>query len=68
MSTEARELYNYTTGTSHYNYNWQKDFMDVWNCVIDASRQYIHDYCSKGDQIFSDEDIIDVTYKIYKEV
>lgn len=69
MTIEARELYCFTTGTQPFagairNANGLKQ---IKNVVVDAAGTYNDWYGSKGSQIFTAENIDDVTMEIYKE-
>ena len=69
LNIEARELYCFVTGTQPFagsirNANGLKQ---IKNVVVDAAGTYQEWYGSKGSQIFTTENIDDVTVEIYQE-
>lgn len=74
MTTEERELYCYATGTEPFmteieniNVEMVDSIITISNVVQKAANKYHKDYCSHGDECFSQKDIRDVTNKIYTE-
>ena len=73
MSTEARELYCYITGNPKYTFRHvlhRQFFEDIRLDVKYAMMTYVTENCSpdtKWSDIWTEEDCIDVAYKIYKE-
>lgn len=76
MKAETRELYVYTT--DHYKESIQRISPDcvapliaVRQVVNKAMNKYILDYCETGakkEDIFSQDDFIEVSNKIYNEI
>ena len=76
MKAEARELYVFTT--DHFEKDIQRikpdcvaPLMAVRQTVNKAMDKYIKDYCeagSKKEDIFSQEDFLEVSNKIYDEI
>ena len=74
MTTEARELYCYVTGTNPFMNEIENidvesvgSIITISNVVQRAVNKYYKDYCSSGDECFSKKDIRDVVNKIYVE-
>lgn len=74
MTTEARELYCYVTGTEPFmtqinnvNMNSVAPLITIRQIVRKAIEKYHKDYCTPGDECFSHEDFIKVSDKIYFE-
>ena len=73
MTTEARELYCYCTGTHGQRFTKEAiSYGELWvrGLVRGCAMQYIHDYCSKGTRvsdIWTDEDIAEVAKQIIAE-
>lgn len=73
MTTEARELYCYCTGTLGQRFD--EDAIhngELWvrGLVRGAAQQYLHDYGTPGDKInniWTDKDIADVAEAIMAE-
>ena len=73
MTTEARELYCYCTGTLGQRFDEEAIlYGELWvrGMVRGAAQQYLHDFCSKGTRIsdiWTDKDVADVAWQIIKE-
>ena len=69
MTTEARELYCYVTGSEPFaNVMKHVDNPKLIREIVDiASWKYGKDFCTNGESCFSDEDIVEVCTCIYQE-
>lgn len=73
MTTEARELYCYCTGTLGQRFDEEAIHNgELWvrGLVRGAAQQYLHDFCSKGNRIediWTEKDIADVAERIMAE-
>ena len=73
MTTEARELYCYCTGTLGQRFDEEAIlYGELWvrGLVRGCAQQYLHDFCSKGTRIsdiWTDKDVADVAWQIIKE-
>lgn len=69
MTTEARELYCYVTGSEPFStvIKGADRLKTVVEIVNLAAWNYCKAYCSEGESCFSDEDIDNVSIQIYRE-
>lgn len=69
MTTEARELYCYVTGTEPFAtiIKGADRLKTVVEIVSLAAWQYCKAYCAEGEKCFSDKDIDNVSVQIYRE-
>jgi len=73
MREEAKELYFYTKGQFEEELNKITPFaasviIAVRQVVKNAMFRYIEEYCSNGDNPFSEEDFQEVSWIIHNEI
>lgn len=71
MTVEQRELYLFTTGTEPFKSDLERtranNVSRIKAIVINAWRAYIHDFCTPGNNPFTDEDIEEVFERILSD-